>query len=66
MAFSLQPLVLSLLTQPLASSLQPISWDRGEVIFLKLLIIFGLVFLNALFVASEFAIVKIRPAKSRL
>ena len=54
------------LLQPLASSLQPISastWDSGEVIFFKIAAIFFLVFLNGLFVASEFAIVKIRPSQ---
>lgn len=52
---------------PLASSfhaaLEPICWDRGEIIVAKLLIIFALIFLNALFVAAEFAIVKIRPSQ---
>ena len=39
------------------------SWDSGEIIFLKIATIFFLVFLNGLFVASEFAIVKIRPSQ---
>ena len=39
------------------------SWDSGEIIFLKIAAIFCLVFLNGLFVASEFAIVKIRPSQ---
>jgi CBS domain containing-hemolysin-like protein len=54
----------------IACSLQPVvcliphaSWDSGEVIFLKIAAIFLLVFLNGLFVASEFAIVKIRPSQ---
>ncbi|MFI0347409.1 MAG: hemolysin family protein [Chthoniobacterales bacterium] len=39
------------------------SWDSGEIIFLKIAAIFFLVLLNGLFVASEFAIVKIRPSQ---
>lgn len=38
-------------------------WDSGGVIFLKLLAIILLVFLNGFFVASEFAIVKIRSSQ---
>ena len=48
--------------QPLASSLQP-AFDSGDTIFFKLAAIFGLVLLNAFFVACEFAIVKIRPSQ---
>ena len=48
---------------PLVSSIPPVVWDSGEVIFLKLAAIFFLVFLNGLFVAAEFAIVKIRPSQ---
>jgi CBS domain containing-hemolysin-like protein len=61
MLIQILPVAFSL--QPLVCLVPPVTWDRGEVIFLKLLIIFGLVFLNALFVASEFAIVKIRPSQ---
>jgi len=48
--------------QPFFASLQP-SFDSGDVIFFKLAAIFGLVLLNAFFVACEFAIVKIRPSQ---
>jgi CBS domain containing-hemolysin-like protein len=38
-------------------------FNSGDVIFLKLAAIVGLVLLNAFFVACEFAIVKIRPSQ---
>ena len=38
-------------------------WDSGHVVFFKIAAIFLLVLLNGLFVASEFAIVKIRPSQ---
>lgn len=39
------------------------TWDSGDIILLKIAAIFALVLLNGLFVASEFAIVKIRPSQ---
>jgi magnesium and cobalt exporter, CNNM family len=39
------------------------SWDAPGIIFLKLLAIFFLVLLNGFFVASEFAIVKVRASQ---
>lgn len=47
----------------LAETHPAIAWDSGNVIFFKIASIFALVFLNGLFVASEFAIVKIRPSQ---
>lgn len=38
-------------------------WDSGEVIFFKLFTIVVLVFLNGFFVASEFALVKVRTSQ---
>jgi len=38
-------------------------WESGEMIILRLLALLGLVLLNAFFVASEFAIVKIRGSQ---
>ncbi len=38
-------------------------WASGEVIFLQIVAIFFLVFLNGFFVASEFAIVKVRSSQ---
>ncbi|MDH4470828.1 MAG: hemolysin family protein [Verrucomicrobiae bacterium] len=51
------------LLQPLLCLLPSATWDSGEIIFLKIAAIFFLVLLNGLFVASEFAIVKIRPSQ---
>jgi CBS domain containing-hemolysin-like protein len=45
-----------------ADDLKP-DWDPGGIIFLKLLAILVLVLLNGFFVASEFAIVKIRASQ---
>ncbi|MEO6845838.1 MAG: hemolysin family protein [Chthoniobacterales bacterium] len=39
------------------------TWDSGDVILLKLLAIFALVVLNGFFVASEFALVKVRGSQ---
>jgi CBS domain containing-hemolysin-like protein len=39
------------------------SWDVPGIIFLKLLAVVFLVLLNGFFVASEFAIVKVRPSQ---
>ncbi|MBX9742165.1 MAG: hemolysin family protein [Chthoniobacterales bacterium] len=60
---SLQVLPLAFSLQPSVSSAEPAFLGFGEIIFLKLLVIFLLVLLNALFVASEFAIVKIRSSQ---
>jgi hypothetical protein len=43
-----------------------ISWDVPGIIFLKLLVVVFLVLLNGFFVASEFAIVKVRSTPSPL
>jgi hypothetical protein len=40
-----------------------ISWDVPGIIFLKLLAVAFLVLLNGFFVASEFAIVKVRSSQ---
>jgi hypothetical protein len=40
-----------------------ISWDAPGIIFLKLLAVVFLVLLNGFFVASEFAIVKVRSSQ---
>jgi CBS domain containing-hemolysin-like protein len=47
------------------AGLEPIAheWDTGGTIVLKLLAVFALVVLNGFFVASEFAIVKIRSSQ---
>jgi hypothetical protein len=48
----------------LPATLLPAShWESGEVIFLRLLVLFILVLLNGFFVASELAIVKIRGSQ---
>ena len=48
----------------LPATLLPASnWESGEVIFLRLLVLFVLVLLNGFFVASELAIVKIRGSQ---
>lgn len=49
--------------QPVVCVIPSANWDSAEVILLKIGAIFFLVCLNALFVASEFAIVKIRPSQ---
>ena len=41
----------------------PVAWDTPGVIFLKLLAIASLVALNGFFVASEFALVKVRTSQ---
>jgi CBS domain containing-hemolysin-like protein len=46
-----------------AAYLPATEWESGEVIFLRLLALFGLVLLNGFFVASELAIVKIRASQ---
>ena len=38
------------------------SWETGDIMFFKLLAVLALVLLNGFFVASEFAIVKIRSS----
>lgn len=60
-----EPLAFSPLSlfQPFVCNLSPISWDSGETVFFKIAAILFLVLLNGLFVASEFAIVKIRPSQ---
>ena len=51
------------LFQPVVCLIPSATWDSAEVILLKIAAIFFLVCLNGLFVASEFAIVKIRPSQ---
>jgi len=46
-----------------ATHLPATHWESGEVIFLRLLAILALVLLNGFFVASEFALVKIRGSQ---
>lgn len=65
-SFTLHPSLFTLYFQAassLESQAEPAFWSFGEIAFFKLFVIFLLVFLNGLFVASEFAIVKIRPSQ---
>ena len=38
-------------------------WESAELIFFKVLVVFGIVLLNGFFVAAEFAIVKVRGSQ---
>ncbi len=54
---------MALYLEPLVATLLLNSRESGEIMFLKGVAILLLVFFNALFVAFEFAIVKIRPSQ---
>ena len=55
-------LALSLLASGESFPISDFQWESGGTVFLRLMAVFGLILINAFFVASEFAIIKIRTS----